>query len=212
MLFFFQKSWNMKAIIQTFSKIIRYSCAIYFYYLWFSAWTVLMLMIILSSQIEEEESFELLCHLMYDLGLRKLYKPNMAGLQVSMYQLARLMRYDNIISLSYNYDRDWLCECGIFLHFSHYMWDCWLFKLGILMSIPQCNILEIPDTPSQWWHIRFWLGVMEIPVPNYVVGKFSISDSPPIEQSIISWHLKECGVMDLLVIGKLNKWTPVCND
>lgn len=47
-------------------------------------------------QIEEEETFELLCHLMYDLGLRKLYKPNMAGLQVSMYQLARLMRYVNI--------------------------------------------------------------------------------------------------------------------
>ena len=65
-----------------------------------------MSMIILSLQIEEEESFELLCHLMYDLGLRKLYKPNMAGLQVSMYQLARLMRYDNIIPLSYNYDRD----------------------------------------------------------------------------------------------------------
>ena len=80
--------------------------------------------IILSSQIEEEESFELLCHLMYDLGLRKLYKPNMAGLQVSMYQLARLMRYDNIISLSYNYNRDLLRKCGIFLHFCHYMWDC----------------------------------------------------------------------------------------
>ena len=63
-----------------------------------------MLMIILSLQIEEEESFELLCHLMYDLGLRKLYKPNMAGLQVAMYQLARLMRYDNKslpLSLSY---------------------------------------------------------------------------------------------------------------
>ena len=73
-----------------------------------------MLMIILSSQIEEEESFELLCHLMYDLGLRKLYKPNMAGLQVSMYQLARLMRCDNIISLSYNYNRDLLRKCGIF--------------------------------------------------------------------------------------------------
>mgnify|MGYP001804804677 CR=1 FL=1 len=62
-----------------------------------------MLMIILSLQIEEEESFELLCHLMYDLGLRKLYKPNMAGLQVSMYQLARLMRYDNVIPLSLSY-------------------------------------------------------------------------------------------------------------
>ncbi|XP_067949945.1 TBC1 domain family member 4-like [Watersipora subatra] len=47
---------------------------------------------ILLMHIKEEESFELLCHLMYELGLRKLYKPNMAGLQVSMYQLARLMR------------------------------------------------------------------------------------------------------------------------
>ena len=76
-----------------------------------------MLIIILSLQIEEEESFELLCHLMYNLGLRKLYKPNMAGLQVSMYQLARLMRYDNKslpLSLSYNYNRDLLCKCDIF--------------------------------------------------------------------------------------------------
>ena len=126
-----------------------------------------MLMIILSSQIEEEESFELLCHLMYDLGLRKLYKPNMAGLQVSMYQLARLMRYDSKslpLSLSYNYNRVWLCKCGIFLHFSHFMWDCWLFELGMLMSIPQCNISEIPDTLCQWWQIRFWLDIMGIPV------------------------------------------------
>lgn len=29
---------------------------------------------------------------MYDLGLRKLYKTNMVGLQIAMYQLARLMR------------------------------------------------------------------------------------------------------------------------
>ena len=27
------------------------------------------------------------------------------------------------------------------------------------MSIPQCIILDIPDTLSQWWHIWFWLAI-----------------------------------------------------
>ena len=30
---------------------------------------------------------------------------------------------------------------------------------GISMNIPQCIVLESPDTLSQWLHIRFWLSV-----------------------------------------------------
>ncbi|KAL4608825.1 TBC1 domain family member 4-like [Arapaima gigas] len=41
----------------------------------------------------EEEAFDMLKFLMYDLGLRKQYRPDMVSLQVKMYQLSRLL-YD----------------------------------------------------------------------------------------------------------------------
>merc|ERR1711892_895544 len=40
---------------------------------------------------EEEPSFQLLKHLMFSEGLRRQFNPDMSGLQVSMYQLTRLL-------------------------------------------------------------------------------------------------------------------------
>ena len=40
---------------------------------------------------EEEQAFHLLKHLMFNEGLRRQFNPDMSGLQVSMYQLTRLL-------------------------------------------------------------------------------------------------------------------------
>jgi len=40
---------------------------------------------------EEEQAFQLLKHLMFSEGLRRQFNPDMSGLQVSMYQLTRLL-------------------------------------------------------------------------------------------------------------------------
>ena len=39
--------------------------------------------------------------------------------------------------------------------------------------MPQCIILEIPDTLSQWYHIRFWV-FLEIQVKNCILGMLLI--------------------------------------
>jgi len=46
---------------------------------------------ILLMHTEEEPSFQLLKHLMFSEGLRRQFNPDMSGLQVSMYQLTRLL-------------------------------------------------------------------------------------------------------------------------
>uniref|UniRef100_UPI0035901CD4 TBC1 domain family member 1-like isoform X1 n=1 Tax=Myxine glutinosa TaxID=7769 RepID=UPI0035901CD4 len=46
---------------------------------------------VLILHLPEEEAFELLKFLMYELGLRRQYRPDMAPLQVQMYQLSRLL-------------------------------------------------------------------------------------------------------------------------
>ncbi|XP_062982088.1 TBC1 domain family member 4 isoform X2 [Elgaria multicarinata webbii] len=42
--------------------------------------------------MSEEQAFEMLKFLMYDLGFRKQYRPDMISLQIQMYQLSRLLR------------------------------------------------------------------------------------------------------------------------
>ncbi|XP_076021583.1 TBC1 domain family member 1 isoform X2 [Genypterus blacodes] len=46
---------------------------------------------VLLLHMEEEEAFHMLRFLMYDLGLRKQYRPDMIILQIQMYQLSRLL-------------------------------------------------------------------------------------------------------------------------
>ncbi|PIO23878.1 hypothetical protein AB205_0007320 [Aquarana catesbeiana] len=41
--------------------------------------------------MSEEDAFKLLKFLMYDIGLRKQYRPDMVTLQIQMYQLSRLL-------------------------------------------------------------------------------------------------------------------------
>lgn len=43
--------------------------------------------------MNEDETFDLMCYLMYDCGLRDQFKPDMESLQMQMYQLSRLL-YD----------------------------------------------------------------------------------------------------------------------
>ncbi|XP_075715181.1 TBC1 domain family member 1 isoform X3 [Rhinoderma darwinii] len=46
---------------------------------------------VLLLHMSEEDSFKLLKFLMYDVGLRKQYRPDMVTLQIQMYQLSRLL-------------------------------------------------------------------------------------------------------------------------
>ncbi|XP_073502283.1 TBC1 domain family member 1 isoform X7 [Phyllobates terribilis] len=46
---------------------------------------------VLLLHMSEEDAFKLLKFLMYDMGLRKQYRPNMVTLQIQMYQLSRLL-------------------------------------------------------------------------------------------------------------------------
>ncbi|XP_062865248.1 TBC1 domain family member 1 [Trichomycterus rosablanca] len=46
---------------------------------------------VLLLHMSEEEAFEMLKFLMYDMGLRKQYRPDMIILQIQMYQLSRLL-------------------------------------------------------------------------------------------------------------------------
>ncbi|KAJ6215734.1 hypothetical protein RDWZM_010234 [Blomia tropicalis] len=48
---------------------------------------------ILLLHMNEDETFDLMCYLMYDCGLRDQFKPDMESLQMQMYQLSRLL-YD----------------------------------------------------------------------------------------------------------------------
>uniref|UniRef100_A0A8C4WZD0 TBC1 (tre-2/USP6, BUB2, cdc16) domain family, member 1 n=2 Tax=Eptatretus burgeri TaxID=7764 RepID=A0A8C4WZD0_EPTBU len=50
---------------------------------------------ILLLHLSEEEAFELLKFIMYDLGFRRQYLPNMVTLQTQMYQLLRLLQSKN---------------------------------------------------------------------------------------------------------------------
>ena len=42
--------------------------------------------------LDEKEAYETLRYLMMDLGMRRQYLPDMAALQVQLYQMARLLR------------------------------------------------------------------------------------------------------------------------
>ncbi|XP_069495371.1 TBC1 domain family member 4 isoform X2 [Ambystoma mexicanum] len=46
---------------------------------------------VLLLHMSEEQAFEMLKFLMYDLGFRKQYRPDMVSLQIQMYQLSRLL-------------------------------------------------------------------------------------------------------------------------
>ncbi|MFT7806568.1 TBC1 domain family member 1-like isoform X1 [Arapaima gigas] len=46
---------------------------------------------VLLLHMDEEEAFEMLTFLMYDMGFRKQYRPDMIVLQIQMYQLSRLL-------------------------------------------------------------------------------------------------------------------------
>lgn len=46
---------------------------------------------VLLLHMSEEQAFEMLKFLMYDLGFRKQYRPDMMSLQIKMYQLSRLL-------------------------------------------------------------------------------------------------------------------------
>uniref|UniRef100_A0A8C5AK71 TBC1 domain family member 1 n=1 Tax=Gadus morhua TaxID=8049 RepID=A0A8C5AK71_GADMO len=46
---------------------------------------------VLLLHLEEEQAFDMLKFLMYDMGLRKQYRPDMIILQIQMYQLSRLL-------------------------------------------------------------------------------------------------------------------------
>ncbi|XP_021114329.1 TBC1 domain family member 4 isoform X3 [Heterocephalus glaber] len=46
---------------------------------------------VLLLHMSEEQAFEMLKFLMYDLGFRKQYRPDMTSLQIQMYQLSRLL-------------------------------------------------------------------------------------------------------------------------
>ncbi|XP_018601818.2 TBC1 domain family member 1-like isoform X1 [Scleropages formosus] len=46
---------------------------------------------VLLLHMDEEEAFDMLAFLMYDMGLRKQYRPDMIILQIQMYQLSRLL-------------------------------------------------------------------------------------------------------------------------
>ncbi|XP_022084449.1 TBC1 domain family member 1-like [Acanthaster planci] len=46
---------------------------------------------VLLMHMDEEQSFEMLVFLMYSLGFRRQYKPDMIALQIQMYQLSRLL-------------------------------------------------------------------------------------------------------------------------
>ncbi|XP_014122869.1 TBC1 domain family member 4 isoform X3 [Zonotrichia leucophrys gambelii] len=46
---------------------------------------------VLLLHMSEEQAFEMLKFLMYDLGFRKQYRPDMMSLQIQMYQLSRLL-------------------------------------------------------------------------------------------------------------------------
>lgn len=46
---------------------------------------------VLLLHMSEEDAFKLLKFLMYDIGLRKQYRPDMVTLQIQMYQLSRLL-------------------------------------------------------------------------------------------------------------------------
>lgn len=60
---------------------------------------------LLLMHLEEEEAFAALKYLMYDLNGRELYKADMCGLQVKMYQLTRLIHdQDSDIQLLLDYN------------------------------------------------------------------------------------------------------------
>ncbi|XP_056244910.1 TBC1 domain family member 4 isoform X4 [Seriola aureovittata] len=46
---------------------------------------------VLLLHMSEEQAFDMLKYLMYDLGIRRQYRPDMVSLQVQMYQLSRLL-------------------------------------------------------------------------------------------------------------------------
>ncbi|XP_061081628.1 TBC1 domain family member 4 isoform X2 [Conger conger] len=46
---------------------------------------------VLLLHMSEEQAFDMLCFLMYDLGFRRQYRPDMVSLQIQMYQLSRLL-------------------------------------------------------------------------------------------------------------------------
>ncbi|XP_071786587.1 TBC1 domain family member 1-like [Asterias amurensis] len=46
---------------------------------------------VLLMHMDEEQSFEMLVYLMFSLGFRRQYKPDMIALQIQMYQLSRLL-------------------------------------------------------------------------------------------------------------------------
>ncbi|XP_064168002.1 TBC1 domain family member 4 isoform X1 [Anguilla rostrata] len=46
---------------------------------------------VLLLHMSEEQAFDMLLFLMYDLGLRRQYRPDMVSLQIQMYQLSRLL-------------------------------------------------------------------------------------------------------------------------
>lgn len=52
----------------------------------------------------EDQAFFLLRHLMFRRGLRKLYLPDMAALQLHLYQLSRLL-HDRLPSIYNHFDK-----------------------------------------------------------------------------------------------------------
>lgn len=55
------------------------------------------------SQMSEDQAFFLLRHLMFRRGLRKLYLPDMAALQLNLYQLSRLL-HDRLPAIYNHFD------------------------------------------------------------------------------------------------------------
>ena len=95
---------------------------------------------------------------------------------------------------------------------------------GMLSSLPQCIILGIPATLSQWWHIWFWLSISRDSSGNCIVGMsqhallgvMSIGNQTHLMSSVNSnmitkWmeHIPQIRNLILEVAGLLNKWTRI---
>lgn len=59
---------------------------------------------IIFKQMSEDQAFFLLRHLMFRRGLRKLYLPDMAALQLYLYQLSRLL-HDKLPAIYDHFDK-----------------------------------------------------------------------------------------------------------
>lgn len=63
-----------------------------------------MILIFFWFQMSEDQAFFLLRHLMFRRGLRKLYLPDMAALQLHLYQLSRLL-HDRMPAIYNHFDK-----------------------------------------------------------------------------------------------------------